>query len=87
MTNWIDSLDLNELKFEAPVLFVLDEDPEKAALFLYKEGYPAPMNAVGDKERFRRIAEEELQLRPPKKYWELVKDELFILICNIHTGG
>ena len=82
MTNWIDSIDIDELKYEAPVLFVLDDDPEKAALFLYREGYSSPMNAVGDKERFRRIAEEELRQRPSKKYWERVKEELHILICT-----
>ena len=82
MTSWIDSLNIDDLKFEAPVLFVLDNDPEAAALYLYREGYPAPMNAVGDKASFQRLAEEELQLRPPKKYWERVKDEIHILICT-----
>jgi hypothetical protein len=82
LNSWIESLNLDDLKFEAPVLFVLNDNPEDAALFLYREGYPSPMNAVGEKERFQRIAEEELQLRPPKKYWEWVKDEIRILICT-----
>jgi len=82
LLDWINSLDINELKFVAPVLFFLDENPEDAALFLYREGFPTPMNAVGDKEHFRRIVEEELQQRPPKKYWEQVKKEIYILICT-----
>jgi len=82
MTEWIQNLDESELKYEAPSLFVFDEDPEGAAIFMYKEGYPAPINAVGDDEKFRKTSKAELEARPPKRYWEQVKSEMFILICT-----
>lgn len=82
MTEWIQYLDEYELMQEAPSLFIFDEDPEDAAIFLYKEGLPKPMMAAGDKDRLAEFSKKELESRPPKKYWEQVKIEFQILVCT-----
>ena len=84
MAEWIKYLDENELKCEAPPLFMFDEDPEDTAVYMYREGFPEPIMKAGDKDKLIEKADRELKSRPPKKYWEQVKKEMFVLICTDH---
>lgn len=85
MNNWISGLSETELKYIAPALFVYEDDPEDAAIFMYKEGLSKPMGAAGDKEVFVERGKQEKEVRPPKSYWEQVKHEVFTLICTSDT--
>ena len=80
MAEWIKYLDENELKCEAPPLFMFDEDPEDTAVYMYREGFPEPIMKAGDKDKLIEKADRELKSRPPKKYWGQVKREMFVLI-------
>ncbi|WP_288364471.1 hypothetical protein [uncultured Spongiibacter sp.] len=82
MNNWIAGLSETELKYMAPALFIYEDDPEDAAIFMYQEGLSKPMAAAGDKDIFIARAKLEKESRPPKSYWEQVKHEIFTLICT-----
>jgi len=79
---WLNKIDPEELKFMLPALFVLEDDPELAAKFLYREGHYQILNAAGDKEKMKDYLQKERESRPPKKYWDQVKDEVFSLVCS-----
>ena len=81
MTDWLSELDSMELQIMAPQLFVMEE-PEDAALYLYREGLTSPIGGLIDEEVYKQRAKLELESRPPKKYWEYLKQEVHILICT-----
>ena len=82
MNDWMSELSKTELKYIAPALFVFEDDPEKAAIFMYKEGYAQPMASAGDKELIAERSKQEKEARPSKKYWTQVKQEIFTLMCT-----
>jgi hypothetical protein len=84
MNEWIQNLDSEELKQIAPPLFFIDDDPEEAAVFLYREGKPSPVNAfIGrDENELKELQKKAIESRPPKKYWDQVKKEFHLFICT-----
>ena len=43
MNNWVSGLSLDELKYFAPPLFIFEDDPEEAAIYMYREGRHKPL--------------------------------------------
>jgi hypothetical protein len=82
VSDWLSNLDVTELSFLAPQLFMIDDDPELAAKFLYREGIASPVNSLIDRDSLELNAKKELESRPPKKCWSYVKEEIRILICT-----
>ena len=80
--DWIKKIDKSELQYIAPSLFVFSDDVETAASLLYREGMASPLASSEDKEKAIERIKNELESRPPKKYWEAVKSEIRILICT-----
>lgn len=82
MANWMSAISEKELQYIAPALFVYSDDPEDAALFMYREGLSRPMAANIDKNEIIKRSHEEKEARPPKAYWDQVKHEIFTLVCT-----
>ena len=82
MNDWVSVLSINELKSLAPPLFLFGDDPEDAAMYLYREGLSSPIMSAGKKDELSEIQGKERESRPPKKYWEQVKTEIVILLCT-----
>jgi len=80
--DWTDKIDEQELVAYAPPLAFVREgalDAEEAAAFLYKGGPFPPQMALKPR---RHVFEMRVDDRPPKKYWEQVKKEMYLLICT-----
>ena len=80
--DWIEKIDNSELQYLAPSLFVFSDDIETAASLLYREGKASPLASSEDRAKAIERIKNELESRPPKKYWEAVKNEVRILICT-----
>ena len=80
--DWIEKIDNSELQYLAPSLFVFSDDIETAASLLYREGMASPLASSEDRAKAIERIKNELESRPPKKYWEAVKNEVRILICT-----
>ena len=74
MNSWLESLDESDLQTIAPPLIVFSDDIETAPSLMYREGMAGPIASSEDKEKARIRIERELESRPPKKYWESVKN-------------
>lgn len=88
MNTWLKHIDSTELQYIAAPLSILnsgtEEETEMAASFLYKGGLASPMACISDEEKLIDLAERENERRPPKKYWDQVKKEIFLLLCTNH---
>ncbi|ADZ89703.1 hypothetical protein GV054_02080 [Marinomonas mediterranea] len=80
--DWIEKIDKSELQYMVPALFVFFDDIETAASLLYREGMASPLASSEDKARAIERTKNELESRPPKKYWEAVKSEICTIICT-----
>jgi|GEM_PF-1189883 len=85
MDDWLNNINVDELQYIAPPLSVLssgsEKDTEQAASFIYKDGTSSPM-ASSRPVLSNKSAKPRIDSRPPKTYWEAVKQEIAILICT-----
>lgn len=81
---WLETLDVNELVAKAPPLAIIEMGGtlsiEDAVSYLYQGGPLPPQGSLdgGKRGTFGFITDK----RPPKKYWECVKKEIYLLICT-----
>lgn len=83
--HWLVDIDTQELVALAPPLVVSELNPSftvEDAASLLCQGGPLPPQAMarnpGQREVLGMLSDE----RPPKKYWECVKAEVFLLVCT-----
>jgi hypothetical protein len=74
----VESLDMQQLKVEVSALMAWEigivNDAEGVAQFMYRGGpFPPQASARGPRGE---------DLRPEKKYWEFVRDEMHIFLCT-----
>lgn len=88
-TTWVDVLDKDELLVEATPLMILDLD-EKYTLDdvanLMLDDSPRFFATLKDHEKHKLIANSVFQRqeekRPPRRYWDALKQEFHIFLCT-----
>ena len=81
--NLIEIIDTNELAYEATSLMAWEigavDNIDDVAQFMWQGGPYPPQASI---KRPKRIKLSEDDPRPQKKYWELVKKEMFLFLCE-----
>lgn len=83
--HWLVDIDIQDLVALAPPLAVSEINPrftvEDVVNFLCQGG-PLPPQAMARKPGQRGALGMLIDERPPKKYWDCVKAEVFLLVCT-----